>query len=79
MGLFTLHYVDKNGKLLDLNAKDENGKPIANDGKGIWEFKHRWVAVILLAIIMPPMLILAGICRFVKLICVKIKDRIIGF
>ena len=66
MNIFEMEYVDKNGKPLDLNAKNEEGKPIANDGKGTWEFRHRVIAPLLLAIILPIGLIVYGVYDFFK-------------
>lgn len=54
MKLFEMEYVDKNGKLTDI------------DGNGTHEFKYRWVVYILLTIILPPLLIIAFICRLFK-------------
>ncbi len=54
MSLFEMQYVDKNGNLTDI------------DGNGTHEFKHRIIAVVLLAIILPTMLTLASICHLVK-------------
>ena len=53
MSLFELEYVDKNGKVLDIDAKNKEGKPILNDGKGTWEFKHRILAPLALLFILP--------------------------
>ena len=53
MGFFDMEYVDYAGNVLDINAKDKDGKPIANDGKGIWQFKHKILAPACLIIMIP--------------------------
>ena len=51
MNLFKLEYIDKNGNPTDI------------EGKGTHEFKHRIIAPLVLAIILPPLLIITGISR----------------
>lgn len=49
-----MKYVDKNGKVLDIDAKNKEDKPILNDGKGTWEFKHRILGPLVMFFFIPP-------------------------